>query len=228
MENKMTRKALPKKLRFEVFKRDNFTCQYCGRQAPQAILQVDHIEPVARGGKNNVLNLLTSCRDCNSGKGAVQLSGRAVVERARAQAEAMQDRREQIAMMAKWQVDLLEAEESALVAVVEMVRRTMCTSPNKAGLDHLQRCLAKYGLAEVMESIRIARIYLVRSKDGDNYTPRSVAKAFDVIGGICFNRAKERDGTKAVGACRQCGKEVWLYAQNGLCRFCWEKSGGRK
>jgi 5-methylcytosine-specific restriction endonuclease McrA len=30
----VTRKALSKKLRFEVFKRDNFTCQYCGRAAP--------------------------------------------------------------------------------------------------------------------------------------------------------------------------------------------------
>ena len=47
------RKAISKKLRFEVFKRDNFTCQYCGRMAPDVILEVDHINPVKNGGDNN-------------------------------------------------------------------------------------------------------------------------------------------------------------------------------
>ena len=37
------RKTLSKKIRFEVFKRDKFTCQYCGRMSPDVILEVDHI-----------------------------------------------------------------------------------------------------------------------------------------------------------------------------------------
>ena len=49
------RKNLPKKIRFEVFKRDSFTCQYCGRMAPDVILEVDHILPVAEGGTNNII-----------------------------------------------------------------------------------------------------------------------------------------------------------------------------
>lgn len=44
------RKAISKKIRFEVFKRDSFTCQYCGEKAPDVILHVDHIDPVAKGG----------------------------------------------------------------------------------------------------------------------------------------------------------------------------------
>ena len=47
---KAKRKALSQKIRFEVFKRDSFTCQYCGRKAPDVVLQVDHIVPVAKGG----------------------------------------------------------------------------------------------------------------------------------------------------------------------------------
>ena len=54
------RRKLSKKIRFEVFKRDNFTCQYCGRKAPDVVLEVDHIIPVAKGGKNNIMNLITS------------------------------------------------------------------------------------------------------------------------------------------------------------------------
>ena len=50
MENKNVRKAISVKLRFEVFKRDNFTCQYCGRKSPDVILHVDHIDPVKNGG----------------------------------------------------------------------------------------------------------------------------------------------------------------------------------
>jgi hypothetical protein len=60
--------AIGKKTRFEVLKRDNFTCQYCGGKPPDAILHVDHRTPVAVGGEDDVNNLITSCADCNLGK----------------------------------------------------------------------------------------------------------------------------------------------------------------
>lgn len=62
------RKALSKKSRFEVFKRDSFTCQYCGAHPPSVILHVDHIHPVSKGGTNDTDNLITSCESCNLGK----------------------------------------------------------------------------------------------------------------------------------------------------------------
>ncbi|GMA49354.1 hypothetical protein GCM10025857_07110 [Alicyclobacillus contaminans] len=68
-----TRKGINPKLRFEIFKRDNFTCRYCGRTTPQVILEVDHIIPVADGGTNDMENLVTACYECNRGKGAVPL-----------------------------------------------------------------------------------------------------------------------------------------------------------
>ena len=45
------RKPISKKLRFEIFKRDKFTCQYCGKMAPDVVLEVDHIKPVCKGGQ---------------------------------------------------------------------------------------------------------------------------------------------------------------------------------
>jgi hypothetical protein len=68
------RKPISKRLRFNVFKRDSFTCQYCGRVPPAVVLEVDHILPVASGGKSAIDNLLTACFDCNRGKGATPLS----------------------------------------------------------------------------------------------------------------------------------------------------------
>ena len=61
---------MSKKLRFEVFSRDSFTCQYCGISPPDANLHVDHIIPVAAGGTNDIDNLATACQSCNTGKGA--------------------------------------------------------------------------------------------------------------------------------------------------------------
>lgn len=60
--------------RFEVFKRDNFTCRYCGRKSPEVILEVDHITPICEGGSDDQINLTTSCWDCNRGKAGVSLN----------------------------------------------------------------------------------------------------------------------------------------------------------
>ena len=63
------------KLRFEVFKRDNFTCQYCGRNVKddKIKLHCDHINPKHLGGDDNIENLTTSCEQCNLGKGCAAL-----------------------------------------------------------------------------------------------------------------------------------------------------------
>ena len=58
-DEKPKRKAIGDKLRFEVFKRDQFKCQYCGKASPDVILHVDHINPVSKGGVNDILNLIT-------------------------------------------------------------------------------------------------------------------------------------------------------------------------
>lgn len=57
-----------KRTRYEVLKRDNHTCRYCGASAPDATLTVDHVTPVALGGSDSPDNLVAACRDCNAGK----------------------------------------------------------------------------------------------------------------------------------------------------------------
>lgn len=63
------RSLMSDSLRYDVMKRDNFTCQLCGATARDgAKLHVDHIIPVARGGKTTMSNLRTLCDSCNRGK----------------------------------------------------------------------------------------------------------------------------------------------------------------
>lgn len=64
----MARKSTGKRLRFEVFNRDGFTCQYCGAQPPDVLLVVDHATPESLGGSTTLDNLITSCEPCNQGK----------------------------------------------------------------------------------------------------------------------------------------------------------------
>ncbi|MGK7395367.1 MAG: HNH endonuclease [Candidatus Cyclobacteriaceae bacterium M3_2C_046] len=52
--------------RNNVFKRDNFECQYCGTNKD---LTLDHLIPKARGGRSSWNNLVTACRRCNTRKG---------------------------------------------------------------------------------------------------------------------------------------------------------------
>jgi hypothetical protein len=68
------REPISKRLRFEVFKRDGFVCQYCGSHPPDVVLEPDHIVPVCEGGPSIIENLVTACFDCNRGKAGVPLT----------------------------------------------------------------------------------------------------------------------------------------------------------
>ncbi|MGV0634473.1 HNH endonuclease [Mycolicibacillus trivialis] len=60
--------AVSKRLRYEILRRDNHQCRYCGATAPGTPLTIDHVIPVALGGTDEPANLVTACRDCNAGK----------------------------------------------------------------------------------------------------------------------------------------------------------------
>lgn len=60
--------AVTKRLRYEILRRDNHACRYCGARAPEAQLVVDHVVPQALGGSDDPTNLATACEACNGGK----------------------------------------------------------------------------------------------------------------------------------------------------------------
>ena len=63
--------AVSKRVRFEVLRRDDNTCQYCGGKAPDVRLTVDHVMPAALGGSDFPDNLVAACEDCNAGKTSI-------------------------------------------------------------------------------------------------------------------------------------------------------------
>ena len=61
------RPRLERKLtRFEIFNRDRYTCQYCGRETHQ--LTLDHVIPRHRGGEHTWENVVSACIPCNRRK----------------------------------------------------------------------------------------------------------------------------------------------------------------
>ncbi len=57
--------------RREIFRRDQFTCQYCGKVTPH--LTIDHVIPKHLGGAHDWFNLVTACSLCNHHKGSRSL-----------------------------------------------------------------------------------------------------------------------------------------------------------
>jgi hypothetical protein len=73
--NAWKRVGIKPKQRVQVLVRDGYTCQMCGvSRNDGAILEIDHIHPVSKGGTNDLSNLQVLCRDCNAGKGNQMLS----------------------------------------------------------------------------------------------------------------------------------------------------------
>ena len=148
--------VVSKKLRFEVFKRDSFTCQYCGRKAPDVVLEVDHIKPVAEGGKNTLLNLITSCQECNRGKGKRMLTDHQELDKERNQLELLQQRKEQLKMMMKWKDELLQMEEEQVDYIAKIVLGKD-ESLTDVGRRNIKKHIERFGFEMVVESAIISQ-----------------------------------------------------------------------
>lgn len=151
------RKTMSKKLRFDVFKRDRFQCQYCGKTAPDAVLEVDHINPVSDGGSDEIMNLVTSCFDCNRGKGKRKLADSESLKKAYKQTADLQERREQIEMMMEWRN--LEVEFSSNIGNAfekELKEIYGITIEDERLSSQIKRSIKKYGydlMIDVVEEV---------------------------------------------------------------------------
>ena len=191
---KTKRQGIPKSVRFEVFKRDSFKCQYCGASAPDVLLEVDHIHPLAKGGESiDITNLITACNPCNSGKSDRVLADDAAITKKKRQLDDLQARREQIEMMADWQRALVNLDHNQL-SECEALWNSLVIGYYLAanGRQDVRKLIKQFGMGEVMEAMRTAAARYLEVK-GASHTSDSVAIAFSKIGGICFISRRRRE-----------------------------------
>lgn len=153
----MTRKALSKKMRFEIFKRDGFTCQYCGATPPEAVLHVDHIVAVAAGGGNDQDNLITACLDCNLGKGARDL--KAAPQSFSDKAAEVAEREEQLRgyqEILRAKRERIEAEAWKVAEIVDGDVRFK-GSTRRDWFQSIKRFIEQLGFESVLDAAEIAR-----------------------------------------------------------------------
>lgn len=149
------RKSTGKRLRFEVFKRDGFTCQYCGKQPPDVVLVIDHIVPVCEGGETTADNLITACEVCNQGKAGKVLGQRQV----RPDGDMMYlETQQEIAELRRYQLARKERDE----IIGEIIRDIRAAWPAwsgvnwSPGIETLRPMFDRYSPEIVEEAIRIA------------------------------------------------------------------------
>lgn len=66
---RVERGKVSNKIRFSIYERDGYRCRFCGRSDRFEDLEIDHIKPIAKGGKSTYDNLQTLCKRCNKEKG---------------------------------------------------------------------------------------------------------------------------------------------------------------
>lgn len=194
------RKSISKKLRFEVFKRDSFTCQYCGKSAPSIILHVDHIKPVAENGETNLLNLITSCVDCNLGKGARSLDDSSIAAKQIKMAKELSDRKEQLLMMAQWRDGLDDLENEKAKIVEARFEKLTGFSCSPTGRVSVKSYVKQFGLDAVLNALDISVTQYVREEG----SKEQVHKAFKYIPRICYWKKKEANNPEVNGFAHIC------------------------
>lgn len=177
------RKSLSKKTRFEVFKRDGFKCQYCGAHPPSVLLHVDHIKPVAEGGRNDHDNLVTACEPCNLGKGARSLS--VVPESLADKAKNIAEREEQL----RGYQQILESKRDRIEEELWRVAEVVDPGSSESGMNRdwttsIRRFNEKLGVHAVLEAADIARAKY----------PYGGKRTFLYFCGICWNLVREQGG----------------------------------
>lgn len=176
----MTRKAISKRVRFDIFKRDGFECQYCGAAPPGVLLHIDHITPVMDGGGNELDNLVTACADCNLGKGARSLL--AVPQSLKDKAAEVAEREAQL----RGYQEILDAKRDRLEWEIDRVAEVYERffpgyTISDVGRVSVKRFVDLLGVSPCEEAMEIA---------GSRMAGRD-SKIFKYFCGICWRKIRE-------------------------------------
>lgn len=177
VEARLVRKKIGKTVRFEIFKRDKFTCQYCGAHPPAVILEVDHIVPVAEGGGNEDENLVTSCFNCNRGKAARLLT--AVPKSLADKAAEVAEREEQLRGYTEIMAAKRDRVEAEVWSAFKYWRGQTKTTHNK--FNSMKRFIFHLGIYEVLDAIDIAMASEISDSE----------REWRYFCGVCWNKIKK-------------------------------------
>lgn len=183
-----SRKKISKRARFDVFKRDQFTCQYCGKTPPGVVLEIDHIIAVASGGSGEHTNLITACFDCNRGKGAVPLSDRPSPLNLKKRRQLIEERVEQAEA---YELLLKERKRTEDESIDEIIRVYETNFDEKLTLPDGMRISIRKFLRQLPRFTVMEAMDLACSRVGYKEREGSTSYVFKYFCGICWNTIKQ-------------------------------------
>jgi len=178
--DKPERKPISKKLRFEVFKRDSFTCQYCSAKPPKVPLEIDHLIPVCKKGTNHIDNLVTACFDCNRGKAGNELTSipKTILEKSEGKRIALQQYKEY--------QKILSLEKEQIENDINTVEVLFNNIFNDSCFSNKFRISVKTFLKEL--DIEVVSDAMEKACNKMRYPEKALA----YFCGICWNNIKQR------------------------------------
>jgi len=178
-------KNLSKRIRFEVFKRDGFICQYCGQHPPKVLLEIDHINPKSKGGLDDINNLITACGDCNRGKSNISL--KKIPHKLQQQIKVIKEKEEQLQEYNELMDEVRDRENADIYEVSKAfsefffgydLKEEFCDAT-------VRRFIRELPKIEVVEAMKLACRYM-KSAHGENARENSIR----YFCGICWKKIR--------------------------------------
>jgi hypothetical protein len=181
------------KVRFEVFKRDTFTCRYCGRKTPEVILELEHVIPLSKGGTDELDNLTTSCFECNRGKGKSLLDTVLKDRDIHDETILLAEREFQLAEYNYIKKNIRERENNEIAELTDYFSSKIHGEPTSFTKNEfpgylVRQCLKTMSYIDMFELIDVAIDITSRDTKGDYHT----VAAAKYLTAILRNKLKEK------------------------------------
>lgn len=188
---------------YEIFKRDEFTCQRCKKRVPSVVLFVGNKNSAKKKTCQGKDNLASYCYEC-AGESS---------------SDMMEERRRQLDLLLRWRANKeWLAEDIKKVIVTYTNAKTAPTTIKKKGKHTIAQALKDNNIIDVLDAIDDAFIKSIKYDDDDNITEESlqlffnnilrflnykkktpIQQAIGYIRGICRNRYPEYDDSFCSG-----------------------------
>ena len=142
------------------------------------VLEIDHIHPVSKDGENDILNLITSCFDCNRGKGDRLISDDSVIKKQHEQLKVLQERKEQLEMMLEWRKGLDDIKQDYIDAFEDVFFRKTGHHLAPPQMDVVKKWLKTFSLNQLLDGLDVSVDYYYAESEHRFY---DACKAFDKI-----------------------------------------------
>ena len=203
------RKSTGTRQRFEILKRDDFTCRYCGQKSPDVILEVDHIVPKAEGGSDDPINLGASCRGCNSGKSDRPLSSVSTGEDAYEKAVELFEKERQLREYERLRGAIEERRARDLTRLVDGVTFTIDSDM----LPYIRTALKDFSVYDVTDAVQTA---FERTR---GWQPQATRYFCGIVRNWRENGGPSASHQKKV-ECQGCGSECLATIPEGALVYC--------